>query len=288
MDFIWHHINILLPTFSTPVILNKDESSSFENSRLGRLTLDDYEINLGWFVDNEIHVITLESRPYWCNLLDIDVKFQTLEEIEISNFKLDNFYNKLSLLESKIIFMSRAMVQSGNGTYMLDYYISGILNRSLSLLYGFETLIKSGNYIGALHLTRPHLDNFLRLFASFLVNKPHDFAKEVWRGVPINKIKDRNEKYMKDVYLKQEASKEYPWVFELYEELSGYIHFSNKHISNSTTIDKDKQHLITFIGKSDNQISDQERIKAINDMILITNCIIERVYGWIETKRIYG
>jgi hypothetical protein len=153
------------------------------------------------------------------------------------------------------------MIKSGNGLYAIDFYISGIISRSLSLIYGFETLILSRNFVAAAHLVRPHLDNFLRLNAVWLTKDPHDFAFKVWKGEQVGNLKDRDGNLMKDWYLKDKATEHYPWMKNVYDETSGFVHFSNKHIKNATSLVKreDEGILQTFLGKTDNNVSNEHR-----------------------------
>ncbi len=155
------------------------------------------------------------------------------------------------------------------------------------MISGFQLLLKSSNILAASHLVRPHLDNYLRLSAAWLVDAPHDFATKVWAGDPINKMKDRNNNTMTDAHLKNIASAEYPWIESVYTNTSGYVHFSGKHITNTTRLKKDHT-LLTYVGGQDFEITNEERINAIACMIEISNYITQIVYGWIETKRIKG
>ncbi len=92
--------------------------------------------------------------------------------------------------------LSKQMMEPGQDLFPLDMLAIGVINRSLSLLTGFATLIRANNYIAAAHLTRPHLDNFLRFYAAWLVDKPHDFAMDVMKGVRIDKLKDKDGKFI--------------------------------------------------------------------------------------------
>lgn len=284
----WYEINSLLPTFDTPVILSKKEQQDYQNCRIGRLTLDDDKSFLGWFVDNDTQVITLGSRPYWTHLLEVDLTIVISEDDSISPYNVKLYLNKLSSLEQRIIQLGKAMLESGKGVYFLDYFVSGILSRSLSLLYAFQTLVESNNYVGAAHLIRPHLDNFLRLFATYIADCPHDIAKKVWQGTALDKLKDKDGMIMKDYYLKKKATELYPWIEKVYNETSGFIHFSQKHIDNTTKAYIKERKFQTYISKTDNDISIETKIEGIACMLEITNCIITHVYGWIETKRIKG
>jgi hypothetical protein len=182
--------------------------------------------------------------------------------------------------------LSQQMMEPGEDLFPLDMLAVGVINRSLSLLTGFATLIRDDNYIAAAHLTRPHLDNFLRFYAAWLVDKPHDFAMNVMKGCRIDKLKDRNGKLLRDSHLIEVASKEFPWMQNVYRETSGFIHLSKKHIFTSTSIkDKEKQTVEFRISKEDKYVPNESKLEAIECMIEITNCIIKLIEGWIWTKR---
>jgi len=278
------------PELEEPVLLAKEPTKDFiKDCRLGRLVIEDNTNEKGWFVDNDMAVIQVASRKYWFRLLEKPIGIPKTENQELLKNLLAGYLNVLDLYEKKFQKLSECMMKSGKGTYTLDYYVAGILNRSLSLIYGFDTLIKSANFLSAAHLVRPHLDNYLRLSAAWLVSDPHKFANDVWQGGVIRKMKDRDGKPMTDAHLKDKAAEDYPWIANVYEATSGFIHFGEKHIRNATALTDGKDaSLTTFIGKFDNQVSYESKIEATIGMIEISNCIAKQVYGWIETKRIKG
>ncbi|WP_293299908.1 hypothetical protein [Pedobacter sp. UBA4863] len=286
----WYNIDEgHFPELDEPVLLAKEPTSDLiKQTRLGRLVLEDNTAEKGWFVDNDLYVISISSRNYWARLIEKPIGIPDTEKQEILSGFLNTYMETLKEYEKKFQKLAACMITSGKGTYALDYYISGVLNRSLSLIFGFETLIATSNYLSAAHLVRPHLDNYLRLSAAWLVNEPHTFATEVWKGGIIRKMKDRNGKLMTDAYLKEMAAVDHPWISDLYDGTSGFIHFSDKHIANATSVSQEDSTLTTFIGKIDNKVSHRSRIEATIAMIEISNCIAKMVYGWIETKRIKG
>ncbi|MDW9380144.1 hypothetical protein [Chryseobacterium sp. JV558] len=291
MSINWNSINDgLRPEAEEPVLLAKEPTEDLiNNCRVGSLIVHEDSGEVGWFVGNDCHVITLSSRTYWAYLNEKALSIPDTDDEKILINCLQEYMLKLQYFEKKFQKLSECMMTSGKGTYPLDYFIAGILNRSLSLIYGFDTLLRSVNFIGALHLVRPHLDNYLRLSASWLVDNPHDFAKDVWEGVAVRNIRDRDGKKMTDAYLKEKATAEFSWIENVYNETSGFVHFSNKHIMNATTLSSEKERTLrTFIGKIDNNVSYQSKIEAVIGMIEISNLISSRVYGWIATKRIEG
>ncbi len=94
---------------------------------------------------------------------------------------------------------------------------------------------------------------------------------------------------MRDDYLIAKAKEDYPWMEEVYKETSGFIHFSNKHIYNATKKNAGApQTLNTYIGKYDHDVNLQSKIEAYACMIEISNCILNLIFGWVDTKRIGG
>ena len=131
------------------------------------------------------------------------------------------------------------------------------------------------------------LDNYLRLSALWLVSNPDEVASQVWSGTALKTLFDRDGKKMSDAYLRDKAAETYPWIKAVYNETSGFIHFSGKHIMNATTPAVDKeQTLRTYIGKFDHNVSNLSKIEATAGMIEICNCISHAVFGWLDTKRL--
>ncbi|MGM8361383.1 hypothetical protein ACSV4D_05635 [Flavobacterium sp. ARAG 55.4] len=169
--------------------------------------------------------------------------------------------------------------------YPLDFLSNAVINRSLKLIFGFTTLLKNENFIAASHLVRCHLDNIIRFSASWIVNNPHDFAIKVIDGVKIETLKDKNGKLMKDWYLRNLLNEEHPWISNVYEQSSGYIHFSSKHIFNSIySIDSQNRTMQFSFSKKDNEINENLKIEAIQCMGEITEILLQYLNGWYHTK----
>ena len=131
------------------------------------------------------------------------------------------------------------MMSAGLGIFPLDHFAVGVINRSLSLISGFALLLRNSNYIGAAHLARPHLGQLSRFYAVWQVKHPHDFAMQTMKGVRIEKLKDRSGNSLRDSNLIKSASQDYPWMQSVYDQTSGVIHMSSKHIlTSSRVIDK--------------------------------------------------
>lgn len=283
----WIHIENQLPMPEHAVLVGKLTEENTMLMGVGRLILTNDQNCAAWFCTEDGKFRRITARPYWMPLLEKRIVFpDNLTDDELS-VVLSIHLKRLSYFEDKFKALAAAMMQAGNGLYPVDYYVSGVINRSLSLIYGFETLIESKNFLSAAHLVRTLLDNYLRLSALWLVTEPHKVATQVWEGTPIYKIADQDGKKMTDSYLRDKVAETYPWIVDVYNETSGFIHFSNKHIMNATVPHKDKEMtLVTYFGKLDHDVTNESRIEAAACMIEICNCICHAIFGWVDTKRL--
>ena len=111
-----------------------------------------------------------------------------------------------------------------------SHYTFSIIHRAIELNRGFKTLTDSNNWITAINLIRLQADNCMRLFALSLVQDRLDFYNRIIEGEHIRDIKDAKGKNMTDYYLSIELEKLYPGFRQLYENTSGFIHFSSEHM----------------------------------------------------------
>lgn len=176
--------------------------------------------------------------------------------------------------------------KAGDGLYKLDFLAVATLNRSLCLLGAFCSLVEAKNMIAAVPLLRCQLDNALRFFASTLVDQPHDFAWKVVEGTPIRKLKDRHGKKMTDVYLVEELSKAYPWVSSLYEQASGYVHLSEKHIFDAFSLwDREGMTDVKISGQDGSPWTEGRYLEALEAFAVVTDLVLELVNAWVIARR---
>lgn len=283
----WREIKTENPEIDQLVILSTEKVTDYKNWTLAHFLESDDKLKFGYFIHSEE---TIEASPYlyWTPFLLKDLGIPSDYQEEELPRHLFAFIELLKSYEHRILLMARTSQFSGGKLYHLDFYLNGTYSRALSLIDGFLNLLESRNYMAASHLVRPYLDNFLRLFAAHLVKNPNEFANQVMKGKKVEEFFDKeNEKQaLKDWYLRNKASELYPWISEVYNQTSGYIHFSSKHIYNSIVkVDEEKGTIDTFLTKFDSKsVTDLNRIEAVLVMIEISNCILEYAYGWARTK----
>jgi hypothetical protein len=172
----------------------------------------------------------------------------------------------------------------GGAFYPLDILMVAALNRSLCLLKGFIELMKSKNLLAAAPLIRLQLDNCLRLSAATRVTEPHRFAINILEGKPVKKQRDVSDQFMTDSYLVRKLAKRYPWMPELYDNTSGYIHLSERHIFNAMQAGDKDYTLNLKITDADAFVTEEVYLGAILDFRRSTDALFDYVRGWIFTK----
>jgi hypothetical protein len=198
---------------------------------------------------------------------------------------LEGFLQKLESTEEDILDATLGILQADGGAiYPLDFLANAVMKRAVALISGFTTLIRAKNFSCAGALVRLHLDNVLRFSAAALVANPHDFAESVLRGEHVRKLKDKKGEQLTDAYLVKCLSVEYPWVSQVYDETSGYVHLSNKHVANAFRPTTDPSLGEFVVGKEDEFIPDSVRIKACMAMHATTNVLLKYLNSWRDVK----
>jgi len=199
-----------------------------------------------------------------------------------------SIYKVLEQLKSyreKHFELGKSVLLSYSGAiYPLDLLVLATLHRSLCLLKGFVSLIETKNFTAAAPLIRLQLDNCLRLYAGTLVNDPHEFVKKIIKGIPIRNQKDRSNQKMTDKYLVDKLTQQYTWIKKVYDNTSGYIHLSEKHVFNILRTSGEDHKFKLRITDSDEFIPDELYIEAIDAFKATTDILFEYVYGWAYTK----
>jgi hypothetical protein len=132
------------------------------------------------------------------------------------------------------------------------FYLFGIARRALAQSVAFRQMIGDRNSLVTMAIVRMQLDTVLRLYALFWVADPEDFATKVFKGTKINKLKAKDGHLLTDKYLKDRIAQRNDWIPAVYEETSGYIHFSRRHMQAALElVDRKSGHVRLLIGPHD-------------------------------------
>jgi hypothetical protein len=187
-------------------------------------------------------------------------------------------------------FPAKAMpVLGGSGAplYVLDLIVLGAVKRSLSLASGLLTLIEAKNIVCARAVLRMQLDTVTRLYAYLYVDDAEQVAKAVLKGQPLNKLKATDGKLLRDAYLVDRLSEQFPWVRRVYNFTSGYVHFSERQFFDAVhKVGSDEERTVHLsIGKTDDKYpeSSWEELPACFNHLNIM--LEEFLSAYVERKK---
>jgi hypothetical protein len=169
--------------------------------------------------------------------------------------------------------------------YPLDLLAYGAIKRNLSTSQAIGALVKSWNMTCARALLRVHIDTSLRFSAAWLVKDPHQFSAQVLKGVRIDKQVDKNGKRLTDAHLVSIQSSDFPWLPRVYENLSGYIHFSGAHIFDSIAEVKDEESTFAVeVSARDYKFPEQSWAEVLGCCRESSALLGRYLHGYIHTK----
>lgn len=174
-----------------------------------------------------------QSLNYDVTEVDLDLIFESLDEL---NRKLNQSAFEIFKNETDRKLLSKP-----------SHFVFSVVHRAIELNRGFKTLTKDNNWITAINLLRLQADNCMRLFALSLVKDRLDFYNRIQNGEHIRNIDDAEGKRMTDFYLTQKLDTLFPGFRLLYENTSGFIHFSSEHMKLNTDIIDDENDFIMKI-----------------------------------------
>lgn len=162
-----------------------------------------------------------------------------------------------------------------------SHFTFSIVHRAIELNRGFKTLSDSNNWITAINLLRLQADNCMRLFALSLVQDRLDFYERIQNGEHIRNIKDAEGNKMTDLYLFQKLDNLYPGFRLLYENTSGFIHFSNEHIKfNTDRIDDGNEFMLRIRLAETTEFSISKKVDYAFNMFIVSEELFKLLNGY--------
>lgn len=138
--------------------------------------------------------------------------------------------------QDKLFEIFRELCGAGGGTFFnVDLVLISAINRSVEVIQGFRTSYPSWNFTVAAPLVRLHIDTLLRLNYVLMCPADSGCVEMMLSGKPLRKAKDfipdegqKPEKLL-DAVLVRKAAVNYPWLPNVYEKASGWVHMSEVH-----------------------------------------------------------
>jgi len=208
------------------------------------------------------------------------VPHEKFPELKDKKEKLDTYFDKLKKA-------GKDAVENTN-MGMIDFFIIGVVKRSLDLVDGFILTISNWNLICAAPIIRMHLDTLLRLnYISKVPPKEADkLILHIMNGEPLNKFKDSEGKGLNDTRLRKYLKDVFPWIDNVYKQTSKFIHFSERHMFVPVYSTNNEKRIVNFaIHKGSHNVKEEQITEYYNVFIIITDSIIKFINSWGERKR---
>lgn len=164
--------------------------------------------------------------------------------------RINHSFEDIKTKTEKLLSLSENYLNSDNGNlYSKDFFIIGLLQRTLSTIEGFKLLVESKMMQCSRVILRVQIDTVLTAYSLALVDDIDMYLMKTLKGKRRSEIKDSNGKSMSDNYLIKKLSKEYKqyeWLPKVYSDLSCNVHFSRKAMYSSITGLNDEACTINF------------------------------------------
>jgi len=167
----------------------------------------------------------------------------------------------------------------------MDMLIFAFIDRSISLINGFITLVDDWNYIASAPFVRMQLDNLIRLAYLASLKDGKDIYDKTIEGIHWRSIKAKNGKLLTDTELRKYATKYYSWIDEVYEKASGFIHFSDRHLLIMTNEDSNKGQVEISIGHQATHLNKEDWKDLLSIFLKITEATTDVIRGWVQRKQ---
>jgi hypothetical protein len=176
-------------------------------------------------------------------------------------------------------------IPAGSGLYTTDFLVLAAAKRTLSLGRAFLAMMEVPNFGVAAALLRMQLDTALRFSALACVKSQDDFAMAMLRGDRIDKMVSNSGQRLTDKFLVGCLSKAVPWVEGVYNETSGFIHLSGRHIWQTfSALNEDERKVQLQVSAEDVRRPASEYVEIVQAFESTTNLVISMLTSWLETK----
>lgn len=134
-------------------------------------------------------------------------------------------------LHKKTLSIAKGVI--GQNLMDFDLCFCGLMDRSIRLTDGFIPLLETRNLTCVGAILRLMIDNCLRSFALMIAADEKQAINCILEGGEIRKLKDKNGNRMTDKNLKEQIKQYDNLLPTVYDNTSGFIHFSDKAVYQS-------------------------------------------------------
>ena len=199
--------------------------------------------------------------------------------------QIENVLSRISEESTRLTRIAADAMQVGSALRFVDLLVMGAVKRTLNVTAGFSRLVRDEHMICARALLRMQVDTVVRFGALALVEDPEQFAGDVFHGASIRKLKSRSGQLLSDRYLVDQLSQIAPWLPEVYQDTSSYIHFSSTSIFAGMFRTDDATRRADFlITAQDSGIEERVWLELARVFNLLMAALIGMVSKWADTR----
>lgn len=140
-------------------------------------------------------------------------------------------------LEAELVTRAQKAMPPGGAVNVVDFFLLGATQRTLSQSTAFRTLIEARNFPSATVLLRTQIDTAMRINGLRFMG---DVEADIERLLKQERTFDRlmssavarggKAERLTDAFLKRKLAEEHPWIEPLYEQTSDFVHLSFRHL----------------------------------------------------------
>lgn len=204
------------------------------------------------------------------------------------DYNYEDIKEKILGLEQKA---NECIMQKGKNlelTNELFYFMSSV-DKSIKLIDSVLEALENGNITVLSILTRVQIDCMCRTYALMLVDDRNKFAEKVMlKGKKINNLKDRDGQQLRDKYLCEQVGQHFGLpVYDIYSEVSGYVHFSNESFKQIITDVRDNGISLSFFRRNNPEENEEAckeyAILLANYYYAFANILISNIFDeWVK------
>lgn len=157
------------------------------------------------------------------------------------------------------------------------------IQRSRHLVEAYVKVIAEKNLTAASALIRMQLDSAMRVNAHSLVSDPNILLGAMQKDEQWGRLKSKDNKDLRDAYLKEKLAEKFNWVTGVYNQMSGYIHLSRPHLESAT---EGEAFLGMFIyqGSAGERVTNLEVAENAQTFITVTNALLSLCDEYVDSR----
>ncbi len=193
---------------------------------------------------------------------------------------LEEVFSGLEKIEGDVLSLFESHTSSSSTFYNANLVLWGVGNRTISQCRGFASMLRDRNFSCSSAILRMQLDTVLRLYAGFLYGHIGEYAEKIFAGAVISTLRSKSGKRLYDRFLVKELAKQQPWIKPVYENCSGSIHLSQRHIMLALGEVSDDGSIQMQIGPSDRHVDEQLFLELGQAFLHTTVLSIQMIDEW--------